>query len=76
MKNIMQNEFFNGSGWISTFLAVWFNIGNWMTEINFNQVLTVVISVLSVVFLVMKMYDQFLITRQRRKDVKSNSTIK
>lgn len=63
----MQNEAFNGSGWISTFLAIWLNTINWLTEISFNQILTVIISLLSALFLLMKIYDQFLITKERKQ---------
>jgi len=63
----MQNEIINSSGWISTFLAIGFNLINWMAKINFNQYITVIISVLSAVFLSMKIYDQYLITKERKR---------
>lgn len=67
-KGMMQSDAFNGTGWISTFLAVWFNLVSWLTEVHFNQCLAVLISILSIVFLFMKIYDQFLITKKRRKN--------
>jgi len=63
----MQSGVFNGGGWASTIIAIWLNLFSWLESINFNQAITIVISLLSAVFLCMKIYDQYLITKARRK---------
>ncbi len=72
----MQNEIINGSGWLFTTLSVGFNMFNWLAEVNLNQLATVIISLLSIVFLSMKIYDQFLITRDRKRTELNNKKIK
>ena len=67
---MMQNDAFNGSGWISTFLAIWMNSVSWLTEFSFNQAITVIISILSALFLLMKIYDQYLVTKERKQKKK------
>lgn len=67
MRSMLQNDAFNGSGWFSTFLAIWLNMVSWLTEISFNQALTVIISLLSALFLLMKIYDQYLVTKERKR---------
>lgn len=74
MRNIMQNEAFNGLGWLSTFLAAWLNGLGWLMNVSFNQALTVVISLLSAIFLLMKIYDQYLITKNRKQKNLNNDS--
>jgi hypothetical protein len=71
--NIMQNTIINSSGWLSTFAAVLFNGSNWLSDFNFSQAGTLFISVLSAIFLFMKMYDQYLITKDRKRKMKEES---
>ena len=67
---MLQSEAFNGTGWLSTIIAIWINFISWVTDVTFNQVLTVVISLLSAIFLLMKIYDQYLVTKKRKAEDK------
>jgi hypothetical protein len=66
MKNMMQNVAFNNAGYGSTLLAIGFSTLEWFGKVQFNHILTVVISALSIVFISMKIYDQYLITKERK----------
>jgi hypothetical protein len=51
----------------STAGALFLNIKDWVTSLDVNVVLTLTISTLSIIYLIMKIYDQWLTTRQKKK---------
>lgn len=57
------NEPINGAGISFTFLAIFLNIADFFTK-NINIGLTVIISILSITYLIMRIYDQFLKTKE------------
>jgi len=59
---------FNLFGLSSNFTALYLNIGAWLFSISANKWLTIVISVLAIIWWLMKMYDQYLITKKRKKN--------
>lgn len=63
----MINPFFDITGKTSTVLALVLNLGNWLFTGRFNIALTIVLSILSILYLVMKIYDQYLITKRRKQ---------
>lgn len=63
----MMNVFdFFGKG--STLMAFIMNVSEWMFSANFNMVLTLLISVLAILYWIMKIYDQYLITKNRKNN--------
>jgi hypothetical protein len=58
---------FNLFGISSNATALYLNIGEWLFSVSANKWLTIVISVLAIIWWLMKMYDQYLITRKRKK---------
>lgn len=68
LRYLIQNVTFNASGWGSTIGAVYINLSAWMLNLEVNKLLTVVISIMSIAFLAMKMYDQYLVTKARKKE--------
>jgi len=58
------------SNFVGVFLtipSIIFNIENWILSANINFVLTVIISLLAIVWWVMKIYDQYLTTKIRKE---------
>jgi hypothetical protein len=58
---------FNLFGIGSNATALYLNINEWLYSVEINKWLTIVISLLAIVWWLMKMYDQYLITRNRKK---------
>lgn len=68
----MQNILLTFLGWSSTVTAFFLNISGWLFSANVNQILTLILSFLSIIFIAMKMYDQYLITKKRKQDDNGN----
>lgn len=69
---IMHDEMFSGSGWLLTGIATYFNLLNWLAEINVNQVLTVLISLVSLGFVILKAYYQLLLIKEKKRKLDGN----
>ena len=65
--DLMHEKIVNFSGWLLTSTAFGFNLGKWVMSLGVNGALTIFISILSACFLIMKMYDQYLITKERKR---------
>jgi len=59
--------FFNLFGIGSNASALYLNINEWLFSTSANKALTICISVLAIIWWLMKMYDQYLITKKRKK---------
>lgn len=59
---------FNLFGIGSNATALYLNLCEWLFSVGMNKLLTLVISLLAIIWWLMKMYDQYLITRKRKKD--------
>ncbi len=53
--------------------AISFNLGEWLSDVHFNAILTLFISILAIVWWCMKIYDQFITTRNRKLEQKNKS---
>lgn len=66
----MNKIIYNSLGISISVPAFFLNIKAWIFNGNVNQFLTVFIGVLSIIYLSQKMYDQYLITKKRKKHEK------
>lgn len=59
-----------------TGLAAYLNVklgflnGHFLFSPTFNTMLTIIISLLSIAWIIMKIYDQYLVTKQRKDEMK------
>jgi hypothetical protein len=58
---------FNLFGIGSNASALYLNINQWLFSVSANKALTICISFLAIIWWLMKMYDQYLITKKRKK---------
>lgn len=61
---------FNGIGISVVIPAFALNIKSWFFGASFNQFLTILLTVFSILFLIMKMYDQYITTKLKRQKMK------
>ena len=52
----------------SVFVSVTLNTSGWLMRINWNQALLIITSFLGLIYLVMKIYHQFILTRKFKED--------
>lgn len=62
----------NRIGVVLSVPAVGINLSEWLLKVNFSAVSTVLISVLAITWWLMKIYDQYITTRKRKKDELDN----
>ena len=58
------------SGKVAVPIAILLNAVSWLGKLEINQYLTVLVSLFSLVYLAIKIYDQWLSARIKRKQLK------
>lgn len=57
-----------GTGLTLNVPAIWLNVVEFTGTINVNKILTLLISVLAIIWWLMKIYDQYIITKKRKNE--------
>ena len=57
-----------GTGLTLNVPAIWLNVVEFTSTINVNKILTLLISVLAIIWWLMKIYDQYIITKKRKNE--------
>lgn len=47
--------------------AIFLNVQEWLFDINLNKSLTIIISMLAVIWWIMKLYDQYVTTKHKKE---------
>lgn len=70
---MINNGLINSCGWGSTLAAIYLNISQWLFSMQISQILTIIISLSSILFVWMKIYDQYLVTKKRKQEIKEEN---
>ena len=73
MDALNNNPLFNAGGVASLFSYFGINITNLVKLTNVNMIVVISIGVISILFTIMKMYHQWLITRRLKKTIREEA---
>ncbi|MTI31461.1 hypothetical protein [Xanthovirga aplysinae] len=66
----MQIDMPNEIGWSATLTAILYNTLSWVTGADTHAIFTFTLSLLSFVYLLMRLYDKYLDIKEKRKKQK------